>query len=59
MLAFIQPAKHPNSADEDHKGVIPMGKENVKFIGRIILSLLIGFLVVYPLFLYGRHFLIR
>ena len=36
-----------------------MDKEKVKFIGRIILSLLIGFLVVYPLFLYGRHFLIR
>ena len=36
-----------------------MDNENVKFIGRIILSLLIGFLVTYPLFLYGRHFLIR
>jgi len=25
----------------------------------IILSLVIGFLVAYPLFLYGRHFLIH
>lgn len=36
-----------------------MDKENIKFIGRILVALLIGFLVAYPLFLYGRHFLIR
>ena len=36
-----------------------MDKENVKFIIRIVISLVIGFLVAYPLFLYGRHFLIR
>ncbi len=33
--------------------------ENVKFVIRILISLVIGFLVIYPLFLYGRHFLIR
>jgi hypothetical protein len=36
-----------------------MNKETVKFIIRIVLSLVVGFLVVYPLWLYGRHFLIR
>lgn len=35
-----------------------MNKEDVKFFLRVALSLAVGFLVVYPLFLYGRHFLI-
>ena len=34
-------------------------KEDVKFIFRVLISMVIGFLVAYPLFLYGRHFLIR
>jgi len=34
-------------------------KENVKFVIHVLISLVIGFLVAYPLFLYGRHFLIR
>lgn len=36
-----------------------MKKEDLKFFFRVALSLLIGFLVAYPLFLYGRHFLIQ
>lgn len=36
-----------------------MNRENLKFFLRVLLSLIIGFLVVYPLFLYGRHFLIQ
>jgi hypothetical protein len=35
-----------------------MDKDNIKFIFRTLLSLAIGFLVAYPLFLYGRHFFI-
>ena len=35
-----------------------MDKEDVKFLLRVGLSLIVGFLVAYPLFLYGRHFLI-
>ena len=34
-----------------------MDKETVRFVVRIALSLVVGFLVVYPLWLYGRHFL--
>lgn len=33
-----------------------MDMEDIKFYIRVGLSLLVGFLVVYPLFLYGRHF---
>lgn len=36
-----------------------MNKEDMKFFLRVALSLTIGFLVAYPLFLYGRHFLIQ
>jgi len=36
-----------------------MNKEDLKFFFCVALSLTIGFLVAYPLFLYGRHFLIR
>ncbi len=34
-------------------------KEQIKFWVRVALSLFIGFLVVYPVFLYGRHFLVH
>lgn len=36
-----------------------MSKEDMKFFLRVALSLIVGFLVAYPLFLYGRHFFIR
>ena len=36
-----------------------MNKDIFYFITNIILSLLIGFLVAYPLYLYGRNFLIH
>ena len=36
-----------------------INKEDMKFFLRVALSLIIGFLVAYPLFLYGRHFLIQ
>jgi len=35
-----------------------MENEDIKFYSRVAFSLVIGILVVYPLFLYGRHFLI-
>ncbi len=36
-----------------------MRKEAIKFYLKIVLSLFIGFLVAYPAYLYGRHFLIK
>ena len=36
-----------------------MDNEDLKFYVRVAVSLLIGLLVAYPLFLYGRHFLIQ
>lgn len=36
-----------------------MNKKDITFFLRVALSLIIGFLVAYPLFLYGRHFLIQ
>ena len=35
-----------------------MDKEDIKFYLRVALSLVIGALVAYPLYLYGKHFLI-
>ena len=35
-----------------------MNKEDLKFFLRVALSLVIGALVVYPLYLYGKHFLL-
>lgn len=35
-----------------------VNKEDLYFYGRVALALLVGFLVVYPLYLYGRHFFI-
>lgn len=34
-------------------------KEKIAFVVRILISLVIGFLVVYPTIVYGRHFLIK
>ena len=36
-----------------------MSKDDIRFLCRVALSLIVGFLVAYPLFLYGRHFLIQ
>lgn len=35
-----------------------MYKGIIYFTVKVILSLIVGFLVLYPLYLYGRHFLI-
>jgi hypothetical protein len=35
-----------------------MDNEDIRFYARVAVSLVIGILVVYPLYLYGRHFLI-
>jgi hypothetical protein len=38
---------------------MPSGSKTLTWqIGKILLSLVVGFLVVYPIILYGRHFLI-
>ncbi len=34
-------------------------KNIIAFVVRILISLVIGFLVVYPTIVYGRHFLIK
>jgi hypothetical protein len=34
-------------------------KGKTAFVVKILLSLVIGFLVVYPTIVYGRHFLIK
>lgn len=34
-------------------------KDKMAFVVRILISLVIGFLVVYPTIVYGRHFLIK
>jgi len=36
-----------------------MIKKAIVFLVRLVLSLAIGGLIVYPLFLYGRHFFVR
>ncbi len=35
-----------------------MNKEIIYFTVKVILSVIVGFLVIYPLYLYGRHFLL-
>ncbi len=35
-----------------------MNKEIMYFAVKIILSIIVGILVIYPLYLYGRHFLL-
>lgn len=35
-----------------------MNKEIIFFAVKLILSIIVGFLVIYPLYLYGRHFLL-
>lgn len=36
-----------------------MKRGDIAFFSRVALSLIVGFLVAYPLFLYGRHFLVK